>query len=221
MRKRQDKLPGSAGFTLVELLVVIAIIMLLAGIIMPALNEVKQSAKAKRTLVRITELSNGCEDYKADTGLYPGQRWPGEVDTYTGAQVLGACLFDYNYSQITGNPSPSPKYATVTPGDLITYNGVANVIDDEFDSDSQMPLLYYASTLGVEGLGQYDPNDNAAITGSVTWDNDEGTGAFEDYIKDRSIQGDASTTPINDGRFIIIGAGVDRTYGTNDDMLNP
>jgi prepilin-type N-terminal cleavage/methylation domain-containing protein len=62
------------GFSLVELLTVVAIIVLLIGILVPAVNAVRRTAKERATLATISALSTAAETYRADNqlgGAYP------------------------------------------------------------------------------------------------------------------------------------------------------
>ncbi len=45
--------------------------------------------------------------------------------------------------------------------------------------------------------------------------------AFEAFIKDKSLGGNDSNTPVADQRFIMMAAGVDRLFGTKDDITCP
>lgn len=181
-------------------------------------------------------------------GLYPGQEDVGAWNTLTGSQILAAYLFNYTnandddiYDDIDKlrNPIFDSRYASCRDsdtytndddkdldkkGDLITFGGKWNCISDRFGSDT-MPILYYPSRLSESSLAQYVEDDNAEHTNGVEWensDNDDGA-TFENYIKDRRFETDAapnSTTPYNSGKFLLIGAGKDRKYGTSDDLTN-
>jgi len=60
-----------AGFTLMEILVVLAIIMLLAGLVGPAVMNALSGAKSKTALLQIKDIEQGLEMYKLDIGHYP------------------------------------------------------------------------------------------------------------------------------------------------------
>lgn len=62
----------SKGFTLIELLVVIAIISLLSSVILAALKDTRDKAKASAFRQEINEFIKALELYKINTGNYPG-----------------------------------------------------------------------------------------------------------------------------------------------------
>ena len=61
----------SAGFTLVEMLVVIGIIILLIGILLPAINIAYSHAVRNRMALDIQSISAALEAYKNDQRMYP------------------------------------------------------------------------------------------------------------------------------------------------------
>jgi type II secretory pathway pseudopilin PulG len=60
------------GFTLVELLVAIGIIMVLIGILLPALGKVSTKAKATATTATMNEFAKACDIFYTQFGYYPG-----------------------------------------------------------------------------------------------------------------------------------------------------
>ena len=68
------------GFSLVELLTVIAIIVLLIGILVPAISKVRESAKVTATKATISELATGLDMFRGDPQV-GGSYVPSASDT--------------------------------------------------------------------------------------------------------------------------------------------
>jgi prepilin-type N-terminal cleavage/methylation domain-containing protein len=212
---------GGRAFTLIELLVVITILTLLVTMLLPAYQKVKEAVYRARSQGRITELSNGCIRYSQDNkGLYPGQLDYAQLKgtsggTFTGTQLLAACLFGFPYSAINpGNVDGNSLYAPYAPGDLITVSGKNNSIWDRYPRSAKMTVLYYPSRLGQAGMGQYIEGDNYDYTSGTSWLG----GSFYTYITDPRVT--SGGTPYRPGQFLLISAGIDGVCGTLDDLKN-
>ena len=94
MTKRQHREPKS-GFTLIELLVVIAIIAVLAGLLLPALFQAKQSARSARCISNLRQIGFAFHLYVEDHQSFPligsvfstvkpeGSKWYDDLNPYT------------------------------------------------------------------------------------------------------------------------------------------
>ncbi|MDP7162376.1 MAG: prepilin-type N-terminal cleavage/methylation domain-containing protein [Phycisphaerae bacterium] len=251
--------PGDPrGFTLAELLVVITIIMLLVAIVVPTANRAIAGSYAAQTLSYIKGLQTGIASYKRDTGYLPGENvqetsssFPGDArsgldsETYTGSQVLAACMFWYGYSGISSPnlrrdltlasyPYRQKFYSTYyydtensknPRNTLLTKGNWQNVLSDGFPIYAAMPICYYLSRKGQTGPGQFHYDDNAAhmyykstpTSSLVSKTAAANQSQMNTWVENHSQEG---TPVINDARSQLIGAGADRKNFTSDDTLN-
>ncbi len=91
------------AFTLIELLTVIAIIGILAGILIPTVSGVRNSAKKAETKVRFSQWAAAMEQFKQEYGYYPAVTTNNLLDPtkflaaltgrdYTGTALSGTAL---------------------------------------------------------------------------------------------------------------------------------
>ncbi len=82
--KNSDK----KGITFIEIIVVTSIIMVLAGLLLPALTRARAKAKKGETLVRMDSIAAAITLYESDFGSYPPDDTLAGVAGYTGGESL-------------------------------------------------------------------------------------------------------------------------------------
>jgi general secretion pathway protein G len=214
------------AFTLVELMVVIFIIGLLVSILLPSLAAAMRSGNSAKTQAIVNMLSSGCNQYKNDHRVFPGQgpyaaRLTGSspAGPYTGSQYLAIAMFSDPYNPTTTNLTLS-TYGQYNANLLFTDGALANTISDGFSD--RMPVLYYPSrgesrtTNATTGAFRYA--DNSAHTTSARVTGTAVTG-FQSAITDSKFGASGSNNiAYHYDSFVLIGAGPDRLYFTSDDI---
>jgi len=83
------------GFTIVELLAALGIIALMVGLLIPALNMVRNTARETKQKAQLTTIELALTAFKNDYGDYPGSDWA-LVGDYCGSQKLTEALVGWD-----------------------------------------------------------------------------------------------------------------------------
>ena len=238
--KQSDK---KAGFTIIELMTVMSVIIILIGLLVPALNAIKRYAREVATRNQFYAIGIGLDLFSAEWGDYPESKGGicGAVqlaDHMVGRDLMG---YDPMGTYLDPNSSGRKLYLQVEKanayrlGDL--YPTLAppaadeHVLCDEYKTVEHkgtgklvgMPILYYkANAVGSGDI--YDYGDNAALVDlGIPWVAGAPPHPFNQTVFFGQIKNDEITTtyrPYRTDSYILLSAGFDGEYGTGDDIFN-
>jgi len=117
-----------AGFTIIEMLIVVTIIAMLAGILVPVLEDSAKSARDARRAADLKSVQASLEAYKRVNGVYPSTsgQWKGDAPTFGG---LGYDATGYIPSMVPNflpalPKDPDTRYPTGDQGYIYKSDGV-------------------------------------------------------------------------------------------------
>ncbi len=163
---------NSAAFTLVELLVVVAIIGILVGILLPAVQQVRESARRTTCLNNLKELATACHNFESSNQRFPpgavmgqGAGWSAFVLEFLEQNAVGnmVSLADQQANHPTGDgPGTASHWTSSTPGNnqacrtfIISFRCASDQVSDHIDSGSgpaiagRVPSSYIGCATGT------------------------------------------------------------------------
>jgi prepilin-type N-terminal cleavage/methylation domain-containing protein/prepilin-type processing-associated H-X9-DG protein len=207
MPSRNSRHP--AAFTLVELLVVIAIIATLIGLLLPAVQSARESARRMSCQNNLKQISLAMSNYASAKKRFP----PGQLSVTNSKAVSWSAFFlefmEQKNIQITNDPVAQVTVAS--PDSRLYLKAPLNSKYNQKATSTKLPFYLCPSTTrrhptrtsddkigDVDGNGTIDPT---AGEGFACIDYAACSGAHSDYASRYPLPGTTVGYPLNNGVF--------------------
>lgn len=192
------------GFTLVELLVVIAIIGILIGMLLPAVQQVREAARRATCLNNVRQIGLAAHSFESAFNKFPDGAWATGVGYGNSALVRLLPFFEqvniavqYDYSQPWwGNP-----------------NNVTVAI-------TRISILQCPSDPNSDGNGSPMAWTNYRANGGIWFDRSGKDGMFDDFFNSGRRMGEVTDGTSNTGLFAESACGPFNNTGSVDKLAD-
>ncbi|MFA5321373.1 MAG: prepilin-type N-terminal cleavage/methylation domain-containing protein [Smithella sp.] len=195
-------------FTLIELLVVISIIIILVGILLPAINGVREKARVMKAKGEMQALAMAIKAYQGDYGV-----WPCKSATFdpfvAGDDLTDISKYRQMFERLSCADGPDSGTGIEENRRKIRYLDIPSTYGDNDDA--------YPGTTTSATKGDFkDPWGNVyQIFIDTTYDGK--VTQSEEYLSDNYIDSDNSKNFLN-GEVFIYSYGPDKSSTTKDDV---